>query len=360
MSSTRDQRRTEAEAASPHRPRVSVYIPTRNRAAYLRQSIESVLAQTYADFRLVVSDNASTDETADVVASFRDERLRYDRLPEDIGLLGNFNRCLDDADTEYVLELADDEILYPAHLAESVAMLDANASAGIVHSAFDIIGPEGDVVFHAVDWTGLQGDVVEPGDEFIRKCISSWSRIAASTALIRTAALPPVRFDPADFPPTDFGLWLRMALDWDVAFLGSRPLAGYRIHPGSHSAVYGTYTPTGYIDTPEHVAKGHEIKIRFLDRFGDRFPDARELRSVASRSLRETLVNHAARRTLPERRVGATVRALAEAARIDRRVMLAPSAWRLLLASLLGRRTVEALKRRRRVRSTHAAAAGRD
>ena len=72
-------------------PRVTVFIPTYNRARLLPEAIESVLAQTYDDFRLEVSDNASDDATPEVVASFDDPRLEYVRQPENLGLLGNHN-----------------------------------------------------------------------------------------------------------------------------------------------------------------------------------------------------------------------------------------------------------------------------
>src|SRR5687767_5658396 len=83
-------------------PRVTIFIPTYNRAHWLGQSIESALAQTYPDFELIVSDNASTDETRDVVAAFDDPRLTYVRLDEHIGLNDHFNRCYGLATTEYM------------------------------------------------------------------------------------------------------------------------------------------------------------------------------------------------------------------------------------------------------------------
>jgi glycosyltransferase involved in cell wall biosynthesis len=63
-------------------PRVSIIIPTHNRSTLLRRSIQSVLAQTFQDFELLVVDDASSDDTATVVSGFRDTRVRYIRLPE--------------------------------------------------------------------------------------------------------------------------------------------------------------------------------------------------------------------------------------------------------------------------------------
>src|SRR5947208_6072670 len=93
-------------------PRVTVFIPTYNRARLLPHAISGVLQQTFGDLRLVVSDNASTDETPDVVAQFDDPRLEYVRQPENLGLLGNHNWFLERVDTDYALILPDDDLVY--------------------------------------------------------------------------------------------------------------------------------------------------------------------------------------------------------------------------------------------------------
>jgi len=82
----------------------------------LQESIGSVLAQSYSDFRLLVSDNASTDETSEVVTSLADPRIDYVRSTENIGMIGNFNRIVEMCTTEYVVLLPDDDILYPEYL----------------------------------------------------------------------------------------------------------------------------------------------------------------------------------------------------------------------------------------------------
>jgi glycosyltransferase involved in cell wall biosynthesis len=73
---------------------VTVAIPTRNRSRWLRAALESALGQTYPKLRVVVSDNASTDDTAQVVSSFADARLAYHRSDVDVGMFGNLNRAV--------------------------------------------------------------------------------------------------------------------------------------------------------------------------------------------------------------------------------------------------------------------------
>ena len=205
------------------RPRVSVYIPTRNRAGYLAQSMAAILGQSFEDIELIVSDNASSDETPDVVASFGDPRVRYLRNSADIGMMANSNRCVGLARAPYLVCTADDEQLYPDHLRRCVEVLDANPRVGMVHTAFDLVGPAGETIAERVDWTGgPPEDRIETGDEFICAALGSWSRVAASTALMRVSSLPDPLFAYDEYPPADFGLWLKVALEWDLAFLARR------------------------------------------------------------------------------------------------------------------------------------------
>ena len=79
---------------APDSPIVSVCIPTYNRAPLLAQAIQSVLGQTLQDFELLISDNASTDDTEAVVRSFDDPRIRYVRNEINLGGRANYDRCL--------------------------------------------------------------------------------------------------------------------------------------------------------------------------------------------------------------------------------------------------------------------------
>jgi glycosyltransferase involved in cell wall biosynthesis len=104
-------------------PKVTVCIPTYNRAHLVRESIQSVLDQTFSDFELLISDNASTDDTAAVVASFNDPCIRYHRQPTNIGLAANHQSAVAMANTEFVAILSDDDLYKPDHLAVALAVL---------------------------------------------------------------------------------------------------------------------------------------------------------------------------------------------------------------------------------------------
>jgi glycosyltransferase involved in cell wall biosynthesis len=327
--------------------RVTVFVPTYNRARFLPHALDSIFAQTYDDFVVVVADNASTDETPEVVARYDDPRLTYVRRPENIGITATHNRCLESLETEYSLILPDDDVLYPEALEVGVATLDAHPRAGMVHGTFDVIGPGGETLLEHGNWTfSLEHDIVEPGPDFLRESMTWGARVCASTALMRTAALPEVRFDPGDFPAIDLGLWLRMALRWDMAFVARR-LCAYRIHDASHSAAFGPPMGPGYIMGPDMVNRLLAVKRRFIDGLGGELDEAEraELARLAEQARRTGLLVLARNLTVPERRFGPTVRAVRAVLGEEPRLAADRRVWQLVAASAVGRRTVDRVKR---------------
>jgi glycosyltransferase involved in cell wall biosynthesis len=117
-------------------PRVSIGLPVYNGKKYLAEAIESLLGQSFEDFELIISDNASTDETADICSQYaqQDRRVRYIRQPHNIGLSPNHNVVLDQARGEYFKWAASDD-LYGRELVERcVDVLDKCPDVILAHS----------------------------------------------------------------------------------------------------------------------------------------------------------------------------------------------------------------------------------
>jgi len=326
-------------------PRTTVLIPTYNRAHWLGGAIESVLSQTWTDFRLVVSDNASTDETRETVARYTgDQRVSYVRRDHNVDLNTHFNLCFDELDTEFAFVLPDDDRMAADLLEVTIPELDANPRAGMVHGQVTVVGEHGEVIAEGHGMTDLTADTVETGEEFIRRSMAKSYRVHASTALIRTAALAGIRLDPRDYPVTDLGLWMRMALDWEIAYL-ARPLATYRVHPTAYSASDAAITHGGYSESTQRVLRSYDVKLRLIEEHAAQLGDTRGLRSEARRRFRAELVASAAEQLVPERRFASTVRTLGWLCRLDARVALMPTAWKLLAGSVIGHRGVSVVKR---------------
>lgn len=335
-----------SERHAPRRgERVTIFIPTFNRARWLPRAIESALAQTVEDFILVVSDNCSTDDTQDVVAGFDDPRLVYVRQDEHVGLNEHFNRCYAMAATEYMFLIPDDDEMLPDALERTMRVLDANPGVGLVHGCAKLVDENDETIAAAHHMTQLDADEIEPGATFIALAVDHGYRVHASTALLRTSAFADISLRDDEFPVTDVGLWLRLALGWDLAFV-ARTLAVVRVHSGAYTADGRGVTTGGYIQQLDVIDKLREVKLSFVEEFADRVCDADELRAAARAAYRRDLLDYAGHATIPERRLGATVRTLALLARKEPALLAEPRAWRLLGASLLGRTAVEHIKNR--------------
>lgn len=337
----------EKSAAELLPPRVQVLIPTFERLPYLRKAVASVLEQRYSDLWLHVSDNASTDGTAEWLASLSDPRVTFSRHERNVGWLANINSCFDRVqdDTSYVIVFHDDDVMHPDFLERSVAMLDAHPRAGLCHSAFDLVGDDGELIRSRVNWThGLDSDVIETGLEFIERSMRWSCRVCAPTALLRRAVLAGRRYDAADGPCPDFGLWLRLALDSDVAFIGD-PLVSYRIHGATVSAGLAAIESDGYTFSREMISSLCDVKLRVVDEGEGRLRGARRLRRTARSVRRVALLSDVGGR-LPERPVRPTLRLLASAVRVDPTLLVDPRAWRFLVATLVGPRVADFVRRR--------------
>jgi hypothetical protein len=323
---------------------VSVIIPTFNRARWLPDAIESVLAQSYREFALIVSDNASTDDTAQVVERYDDPRITYLRRPANLPLNQHYNLLFQEVGTDVFFIVPDDDRLLPDAIEATLPVLAAHPGVGVVHGQVDVVDEAGTVIAAGHHMTGLPGDAIETGQEFVAASMRSGYRIHATTTAMRAEAMRAHALDERDFPLTDLGHWMRIALDWDLAYL-ARPLARYRVHDGAYSAGAADVTGGGYIQGVDRIETALAVKLRFLAEHGHRLTGVPRLRSTAHSAFRRELIEQAAHATFPQRRPRATARALAACARLDRRVALEPAAWRLAAGALLGRRGVHALKR---------------
>jgi glycosyltransferase involved in cell wall biosynthesis len=320
--------------------RVTVGIPTFNRAEWLGGAIQSVLAQTFTNFRLIVSDNASDDATPDVVRSFSDSRIDYVRSERNIGPAGNFNRLIALAKTEFFVLLPDDDVLYPDHLGAAVEVLDRFASIGLVHSAFDVIDERSHVTQSINPLHSRSPVTIERSDRVLeRLMVSSWPACFSSVVYRTKAIIAAGGFRDELEPFGDIHLWMRMALDWDFGCI-AKSLVGFRVH--RHSASMNIGTQAGVASDHRELALRYaqirwQRRLNFLDDAGLNSRTTKRLHALATLQL---LVERASV-GLP----GSEVRAsIANLVRTYPRIMLRPALWRLVVAELGGRRIRSALR----------------
>jgi glycosyltransferase involved in cell wall biosynthesis len=130
-------------------PKVSVLIPAYNYAQYLPEAIESVLAQTYFDFELIIVDNCSTDNTEDIVRkySLQDQRIQYIKNQENIGMFRNYNQALLYAKGDYIKFLNADDTLLPHALDSFMTVFKKYKDIQLVTSHKQLIGEQNSIVY---------------------------------------------------------------------------------------------------------------------------------------------------------------------------------------------------------------------
>lgn len=145
----------------------SVLLPTRNGEKYLKSCIESVLSQDYKDMELIVFDNANTDNTAEVVNSFsNDKRLKYYRIDSVVSVTDNWNNALKKSSGDYVLMMGDDDFLLPGYFDTLDKIIKENDFPdGISYFGYSFIYPD------AVDNT--VGYYSDPHYDYEKKLIDS-------------------------------------------------------------------------------------------------------------------------------------------------------------------------------------------
>lgn len=115
--------------------KVSIGLPVYNGEQYLAKALDSLLSQTFTDFEVIISDNASTDRTPDICAAYleQDARIRYYRNPQNIGAAPNFNRVFELATGTYFKWAAADDMLAPTFLEKCVSVLDTDSSVVVAY-----------------------------------------------------------------------------------------------------------------------------------------------------------------------------------------------------------------------------------
>ncbi len=133
------------------RPRVSVGMPVYNGEQFIREALDSLLAQTFTDFELIVSDNASTDRTEAICEEYvlREPRIRFVRQEKNLGALPNFQICLDLAVGEYFIWAAADDSCKPNLIEALVAELDADKNFVLVMPDVGIVAVDGTPLYRA-------------------------------------------------------------------------------------------------------------------------------------------------------------------------------------------------------------------
>lgn len=268
----------EGPAADPSpapEARITLVIPTFERPALLRQTLQSVQAQTMTDFVALVCDNSPGREGEPVVAALDDPRFRYHPRPRNLGILGNAIAGFQAATSPLVMEVDDDDLLYPDCLAQLTAPFAADPELTVAFGDVDVIG-----------WDGAELDEERraqflPVDRGLREGrYQPFTDLAARGWVYLFAAV--LRRDAIDWHavPRDTGgaydrhLSLAAARGGRAAYFVDRVVMSYRVHADAdgvrheadqlHGAIRALERELPYVTGPDEVAVRRELVKRRL------------------------------------------------------------------------------------------------
>jgi len=209
-------------------PVLSVLLPNHNGAAYLKEALNSVLDQSFKDFELLVIDDASTDNSLQILESYKDPRLVILRLPENLGITGVLNYALEQARGEFIARMDADDVCLPKRFEEQLDFLALHPEITVVSSrAIEI------------DENGRPNGVIRPAFSGT-SCWTAWELIWSNPivhpcAMMRKSAV----MDAGKYPASadslhceDYALWIELLLKKKDFAVIDRIHLCYRMHPG--------------------------------------------------------------------------------------------------------------------------------
>ncbi len=217
-------------------PKISVLVPTYNYARYLPQAIESLLAQDYTDYEILLSDDASGDDSAEIIRHYatRSPRIRFQLHTTNQGMVANWNWCLRQARGDYVKFCFGDDLLTTTDaLSRYAALLDEHPNAVLAGSARLLLNSQSQV-------TGAWDDFVagaSAGTWTIAQCLRQRRNLLGEpTAVIFRRAAASRGFDPGFRQVVDWEMWCHLLLTGDFVYT-PKPLCGFRRHAMQQTAV---------------------------------------------------------------------------------------------------------------------------
>jgi glycosyltransferase involved in cell wall biosynthesis len=233
MESDPSSGRGASEKSAADAPAVSICIPTYNYRRYLSDALTSCLNQTFRDIEVLVVDNCSNDGSMELVDEFarRDPRVVAHRNERNIGMAGNFNRCLELARGRYIKFLCADDTLEPGCVEALVGGMESRDGvrlAGCARQYFEEVG----IPRRRVGYSRRKETLA--GAQVLRDCFYKGNLIGEPTAVMFRRADAAAAFDGSYLQIFDMEYWMRLLEGGWFAFV-PEPLCGIRQHPDTGS-----------------------------------------------------------------------------------------------------------------------------
>ena len=256
---------------------VSICLTTYNRAAVLARTLDSILAQTFGDFELIINDDRSTDGTEEICRDYekKDKRIKYFCNPANLRMPGNLNAAIRRATGLYVANLHDGDVYRSDLIAKWKEALDQTPDAPFVFNGYETLHPDGSRRLFKEPF-----DAKVPGVYIAKGYFQCLASCVWGTVMVRASAYEKFGlFDPAFGFISDVDMWLRLAKGRSVAYIPEPLITVTEREPDHPFASYSW----------DHLFWQFGIYNRHIDDYSRLYPDQISRSSSDYLSMRRKL-----------------------------------------------------------------------
>ena len=224
---------------------VSIVMPAYNSGKTISESVNSIIAQTYEDWELIVIDDGSADETPEIISSFakQDKRIRFLQNDKNSGVSYTRNRAVRMAEGEWIAFLDSDDLWRPEKLEKQMALVKEHPDMVVCYTASSFIDDNGDPY----------GYVMPAVEELNYETLLRKNLMSCSSVMIRASVMKGIKM-PSDKMHEDYFVWLTVLREYGIAYGINEPLLIYRMCENSKSSnriksavmLYHSYRAVGY------------------------------------------------------------------------------------------------------------------
>lgn len=213
-----------------HSPKVTVILTSYNHAKYLREAVDSALNQTFTDFELIIWDDASTDDSWEIIQSYNDSRIKPFRNEKQSLARYGMNKAIQEvARGEYIAIHHSDDAWLPEKLEKQVAFLDANPNIGAVFSDLLVMDEHSELVpENSHSYQKLFAQPNRSRHEWLNHFFYKGNALAHPSVLIRKQCYSDCGVYRFGFPAADYDMWVRLCMRYEIYVL-SEKLIKFRI-----------------------------------------------------------------------------------------------------------------------------------
>jgi len=241
-------------------PKVCICIPTYNAAGTIRETLKSILSQTYQNLIIQISDNSSTDDTLKIIESFADSRLTIHKHHLNIGAEGNFTRCIEYCRGDYTAIFHADDIYEVDMVSKQVEFLENNPDIGAVFTQAILVNEQNEPLGVVGSVPGSKGHVTQIGFQKLLKSILLYHNyLVCSSVMVRTYIYKDQIKDWGNSlfrSASDVDVCLRLSMKQPIAILNEK-LMQYRISNAQYSNIIRNRTQRAdfYLVMDHYLAK---------------------------------------------------------------------------------------------------------